>query len=331
MALSASLEQQLNSANQQVNQLNAEVRSHEHTAETLEAQLKAMDAEARRIRDSILSTQRNINAANAEIAAADQALAAKKAIFKEQIRAAYINPNPTTFEVLVGSNNLSNFIDSREYLERSEERIQALMADIVAQKQLLDAKKAQLDGLKAELGRQQDSLNAQMAAKNSLLIQTRGEQARYETLLKEAMAVREAVNASLIRLAQSGNYVSRGHVERGQVIGYQGNTGNSYGEHLHFEVRLGGQTVDPGPYLSSGRVNWPLANHTQTQGYGAASCGYCGYDFHTGLDVAGPIGSPVLAAAAGEIIVNTSVGDGYGHKIIIDHGGGLWTLYAHLR
>ena len=51
---------------------------------------------------------------------------------------------------------------------------------------------------------------------------------------------------------------------------------------------------------------------------------------HTGVDLAAPMGTPVLAAKAGRVLLVQAVG-GYGNTVLLDHGEGVETLYAHLQ
>ena len=51
---------------------------------------------------------------------------------------------------------------------------------------------------------------------------------------------------------------------------------------------------------------------------------------HAGIDIAARYGSPIVAAAAGQVVLATTAGGGYGTEVIIEHGRGLRTLYAHL-
>ena len=57
--------------------------------------------------------------------------------------------------------------------------------------------------------------------------------------------------------------------------------------------------------------------------------GYWSSGVHTGLDFAGPTGTPILAAASGKVIAAGYEG-AYGNQIIIDHGDGYQTTYNHL-
>ncbi len=59
------------------------------------------------------------------------------------------------------------------------------------------------------------------------------------------------------------------------------------------------------------------------------SCGP-GSWLHAGLDVSAWYGEPVVAAGNGDIVFRGWLG-GYGNAVIIDHGGGLQTYYAHLN
>ncbi len=118
-------------------------------------------------------------------------------------------------------------------------------------------------------------------------------------------------------------------VTEGDVIGFEGNSGFSTGPHLHFEVRVDGEHVNPRDYLGS-VLSWPMTNFRVTQEYGPADW-TSWYSFHSGIDLASEdgYGAPVMAAADGDIVLQQYYG-GYGHVIIIDHGNDLMTLYGHL-
>jgi murein DD-endopeptidase MepM/ murein hydrolase activator NlpD len=70
---------------------------------------------------------------------------------------------------------------------------------------------------------------------------------------------------------------------------------------------------------------WPVSGAI-TSPYGPRGC--C--SFHPGLDIDVPEGAAVRAAAAG-VVVNAGPEEGYGNRVIVDHGRGLQTVYAHLE
>ena len=77
---------------------------------------------------------------------------------------------------------------------------------------------------------------------------------------------------------------------------------------------------DAGSVTASGSWVWPAAGKI-TQGFAW---------YHKGLDIANKEGPPVVAADSGRVIAVLSTRYGYGNHIIIDHGNGFQTLYAHL-
>ena len=84
-----------------------------------------------------------------------------------------------------------------------------------------------------------------------------------------------------------------------------------------------------GKVLGSGALASPLEGRiTSRFGYRRHPL-WGGRHFHTGLDISGKYGSPVVAADAGEVIFS-GWWDGYGKAIVIDHGRMTTTVYAHL-
>ena len=86
-----------------------------------------------------------------------------------------------------------------------------------------------------------------------------------------------------------------------------------------------GNTKAPGAYL------WPCPSSlTITSSYGYRTHPISGVKkLHTGMDIGASYGANVVAAAGGTVIMSKYYG-GYGNCIIIDHGGGVATLYGHM-
>ena len=83
--------------------------------------------------------------------------------------------------------------------------------------------------------------------------------------------------------------------------------------------------------VSTGYYIWPLPGYTPGSAYGWRIHPIWGdRRFHAGEDIAAPSGTPILAADSGLATVVPNNGNGYGNYIIINHGGGRTTLYAHM-
>jgi murein DD-endopeptidase MepM/ murein hydrolase activator NlpD len=79
--------------------------------------------------------------------------------------------------------------------------------------------------------------------------------------------------------------------------------------------------VPEGAAQGSGIFGWPTSG-TITQGYWGA---------HPGLDIGGWLGAPIAAADSGHVVAAGWDDTGYGYFVVIDHGNGFQTLYAHLQ
>jgi murein DD-endopeptidase MepM/ murein hydrolase activator NlpD len=82
-------------------------------------------------------------------------------------------------------------------------------------------------------------------------------------------------------------------------------------------------------------ISWPIFGAKVTQPFGPTSfvleppSGNYAH-FHTGVDLAAALGTPVVAAADGIVVAVGHTGVGYGNYVVVAHGGGIMTLYGHL-
>lgn len=344
------LQGQLNSINAKIEGIKGNLSQKRNEKATLENQIAILSGQIEELQLKIEGTTVEIQKTETEIAETEKKIRDTEAelqrqqeIIKEHLRILY-EQRFSAVEVVVSSDNFSEFINKSEYLRTMQEKVQEtaekikqLKIELETKKKTLETKRSDLGNLKKQLDGEKADLDTQRVQKDKLLETTKGEEAAYQAQLNDSKnayaAVQSQINSVLASLrtpSSSSSGPASGSVKRGQVIGYQGNSGFSSGSHLHFGVYKGTADVDPMPYMNNGTFSWPLDNPTITQGYWG-TFSHRGVGWPGGLDLSQYFGAPVHAAADGNIIFNGYNAGTFGHYIIMDHGNGLRTLYGHMQ
>lgn len=194
-----------------------------------------------------------------------------------------------------------------EQLSNEMEELQVLKEQQEVDKVLLDQKAVELEKRKAELEAMAAEISAQISAEAAAGAEI---QAQMGYLIEQARLQREA-EAAAIRAAEEAARQEQ-----------ENNTGDT----------SQGTTTDApsrGDYVG-GSWQWP------TPGYYYVSYGfgnrihpvYGTSDYHNGIDILGDAGASIVAARDG-LVVYAGWYSGYGNTVIIDHGDGMQSLYAH--
>ncbi len=217
---------------------------------------------------------------------------AKRLQFLQQQR------NQNIWAFLLDSKSLNQFLVRRQRLRQvyaaDQKQLIALKTEqdeIQRQQQQVNVQKQQIAYLKLQLEAQKNDLNNQAKVQDDLV-----------TKLAKDRAILENAEAQLEQDAQTLT--------------------------LLIQQRLGYVIPQPGAIVPTGRLAYPIRAPI-TSNFGWRVHPILGTQkFHNGLDFGAPTGTPIQAAERGTVIFAGWYG-GYGNAVIIDHGNGATTLYAH--
>jgi len=239
--------------------------------------------------------------------------------FRSRVRDMEENGIISYLEILFDSTSFSDLLARIDFVTdimRADENTYISLQN--ARKETEDAKadleqtKAELDEEKIALEQKEMELQEQLEEAHELIRQLEDNIETQSQLREDIMAeedrVQREINAAVeaLRRQQEAERLRRLRERQAQ----SGSSGGSSGG--------GGEWVS-----GTGAFSWPTSG-TVTSGYGPRSGGN-----HQGIDICAPHGSNVYASDSGTVVTST-YGGGYGNYIVISHGNGTTTLYAHL-
>lgn len=277
------------SVKKQESSIMGQIQSLEKEISSTENQITATEDRIAFLQDSIVATQ-------ADIEETEQNLKEKSELLSERLVVLHEQGEVTYLEVLLSATDFKDFLTRYEMVNSIIEQDVDLIASINQDKQDLEMRKSDLEVKKKELEnalKQQESMRAQLdeqkAEKKQILASVQNERAAFEKALQELEETSRQLE-QMIRQLQGGSSEA----------------------------------------LGTGVYTWPTPGFTTiTSPYGMRYHPILKTrKMHTGVDIGAPMSATIVAADSGKVIHAGWMG-GYGQVIVIDHGNGVSTLYAH--
>ena len=294
----ADLQRQAEEQQAKTNEASAKVESVSERLRQIQEELRVATAEYKEVKGQLDSVEDKISDNTELLQKTEADLKVKNKKLQQRVRDIYINGQISYVDVLFGAKDFADLMTRMDVLKRIIKHDYDLIMKVREEKATVENTRAQLEKDKAEaevLVTDAHAEKAKVEDKESeqqvLLDQAIYDRDTSERMYEEIMAASQEV----------ANMIRRSHMSS---AGYSG-----------------------APAGAGGMI-WPISGPITSE-FGWRTHPIFGTArFHSGLDIGGDYGMPIYASASGTVIYAGWI-SGYGNAVIIDHGGGVTTLYGH--
>jgi murein DD-endopeptidase MepM/ murein hydrolase activator NlpD len=284
--------------------------------ERLTSEVAALRVEEASVRTRLDAKQAELDSAVAELDVGKKHLAVVRArldralvALRERLVAIYETGTPDLLSVIVDAGGYEELVNRTEYLNRIHGLDEAVVSRVRDLRNQVKRTVARLRSAKDRIESARDAI----AVEEQALASARSAVQQRQSKLVETRRSREAALSRITKTEQE----------------LDGDVASIQAELAATLAGTGSAPLPAGPIQGgngSGLI-WPVDGPV-VSGFGSR---FGGSEFHEGIDIAVPSGTPIRAAASGTVIFTEpeASSGGYGNFTCIDHGGGLSTCYAH--
>ncbi|MFC3747590.1 murein hydrolase activator EnvC family protein [Paenibacillus sp. GCM10012306] len=296
------------------------------------------------ISGKIADTEKSLNQTAAQLDEAEARIASREKVLESRVRLMYTDGAVSYLDVLLSSNSFTDFLDRADSLKLIVDQDQDLLVQHKVDKQLVIDKKQELEGkyaqakqLYTDLEEQRSLLKEKEKDKHELI-------AYYDKEIQDSDDISEEQNEKLVELASQRSALEKEKDKlKAEEAARKAAAAKAEAARREAEAKKkaaaaakAAKAAESSNYTAyaggDGPLLRPVGGARISSPYGYRTHPVTGEvgKLHTGTDFAVPQGTSIHAADSGTVIVAESW-SGYGNCVIIDHGGGMWTLYGHIR
>ena len=304
------IEQQIKSVKDEIDNLQKKEIGYLETLHKIEKLLLDTEKELRTIERDLELAQKEIKQGEDELIHEKHILKERTVVLENRLRDIYKHRLTNYLEILLNSESFSDFLTRFRYLKNILSLDAEIVNDIRQQIKKIENKKISLENreeilslLKEEVEKEKENIEFSIKARKSIIDKIDSQKEVYLESLKELEQSSQEIKNIIERIYQQQEEDSK----------------------MVSQKEAPTVTLKP----KKGILALPIQGKLISEYGRQKNTDFNTYTFNSGIDISAPLGQVVHAAGSGEVIYTGSI-KGYGQIIIIDHGGRVTTLYAHL-